>query len=73
MLRAKGACADQLAIFEREWPDGCAVTLDDCHRAVALGLDLNWAAENLLPATAWNAYADAVATAFHAAAKGGAA
>jgi hypothetical protein len=66
LLRQHDACDDQVATFEREWPDGCVPTLAICHRALALGLDLDWAARKLLPATAAKAYDQATATAWNA-------
>jgi len=38
----RGACSVQLKIFIKEWPNGAEITLKNCHRAVTLGLDLNW-------------------------------
>src|SRR5487761_2650295 len=66
MLAAACACDNQAAIFAAEWPDGCEVTPEVAQRAVALGLDLNWAAEHLLPKTALAAYEAARATAWEA-------
>ena len=48
LLRSKGACPDQVAIFVKEWPEGAEVTLPNCLRAAELGLDFDWAADNLL-------------------------
>src|SRR5487761_2795266 len=64
MLTEADACDNQAAIFAAEWPDGCEVTPEVAQRAVALGLDLNWAAEHLLPKTALAAYEAARATAW---------
>ena len=47
-LPCAATCSSQVAIFRAEWPDGCEVTEAACLRAMALGLDLWWAAENLL-------------------------
>src|SRR5487761_2641494 len=66
MLTEADACDNQAAIFAAEWPDGCEVTPEVAQRAVALGLDLNWAAEHLLPKTALAAYEAARATAWAA-------
>ena len=63
MLREKNACADQVKIFESEWPNGANVTLKNCRRAFELGLSLDWAAENLLSAPARATYQSARATA----------
>ena len=56
MLREHNACQGQVKRFEAEWPDGVRVTLKACKRAVELGLDLDWAAENLLSADAGTVY-----------------
>ena len=58
LLKRKGATCDQVDIFAKEWPRGCEVTLENVTRAVALGLDIDWAAENLLTAAAWAEYND---------------
>lgn len=55
-LRSLGACEDQVAVFEREWPDGLRLTLKACMRFVELYLDIDWAAEHLLPPSLWAAY-----------------
>ena len=46
MLHARKACADQVATFERVFPDG-AVWPRDADKARAAGLDLGWARKNL--------------------------
>ena len=56
MLRAVAACPEQIAIFAAEWPKGGEVTLVNCRRAVALGLDLDFAAWHLLGAEAQRVY-----------------
>ena len=61
-LRKKGASCDQVDIFEREWKDGCEVTLPNLLRAVELELDLNWFVNHCLPATIWKRYDAEVAT-----------
>ena len=66
MLREHHACPGQLATFELEWPKGVVPTLAACRRALALGLDLNWAARVLMPAPALKAYDEACATAWKA-------
>ena len=63
LLLAKHACQTQIDIFACEWPDGAEVTLESCRRAVVLGLDLSWAAECLLSASAEKVYQAATATA----------
>jgi hypothetical protein len=49
LLRSHRACTDQLALFEREFPDGMDTSEATLLRAVEVGLDLNWAACWLLP------------------------
>jgi len=66
MLRRKHACEGQVAIFEKEWPDGAEVTFDSCQRAVALDLDISWFAAEFLPAPAFEAYEKARVTAWDA-------
>ena len=66
MLKAKDACENQVRIFAKEWPEGVRVTKQALERAVELGLDIDWAAQNLLPAPAWAAYAQAIAPAWAA-------
>ena len=56
MLRARNACAGQVATFEDEWPDGVEVTEAVVRRAVELGLDIDWFAQNFLTAAAWAEY-----------------
>lgn len=60
----QGACEDQLAVFAREWPDGADVTRQNLERAVALGLDISWAAEHLLTDPALKVYYEARASAW---------
>ena len=45
---AKRACAEQIAIFEREWPNGVEVNEANVLRAFAIGLDVGWFVETLL-------------------------
>ena len=64
-LIAAGAKEDckHLALFADEWPSGMSVTLDNCKRALDLGLDAEWVAVHLLSLTARKAYDDARTTA----------
>jgi len=64
MLRDRNACEDQVAIFEREWPDGVNVGIRAARKAVKLGLDLEWFAETFLPPAAWADYEKAIAPAW---------
>lgn len=60
MLREREACGDQMDIFATRWPDGVEVTEDAALEAVALGLDIDWAAEELLSAPAQAEYHRAI-------------
>ena len=64
MLRAKGACEERVATFEKEWPEGTELTLPVAMRALALGLDLSWFAAMFLRGPAWKEYLGAVAQAW---------
>ena len=63
LLEDHGVCENQRQVFATEWPKGCTVTLAVARRAAELGLDLEWAANNLLCAQARIQFAEAVATA----------
>ena len=41
-LRERGACADQVATVEREWPQGTPLTVAAALRAQELRLDVEW-------------------------------
>ena len=64
LLRAHGACADQVRIFRKTFPEGTPVTLSACRKAAKAGLLLDWAADNLLSAAAWKVYNEARAAAW---------
>ena len=64
LLRAHGACADQVSIFRKTFPEGTPVTLSACRKAAKAGLLLDWAADNLLSAAAWKVYNEARAAAW---------
>lgn len=66
LLASKGACPDQVKLFRRTFPKGADVTVKNALKAVSAGLDLNWAACNLLSAPAWKAYLKATAPAWKA-------
>ena len=65
-LTSSGACASQVAKFSELWPAGCVVTLATARKAAAAGLDLDWAARNLLSDSARDAYSAAMADAARA-------
>jgi len=71
MLRERGATCAQVDAFEAEWPDGATPTKKNFLRAVALGLDLGWLADNFLPSAAVDVYRKAVVAAAAAYAKAG--
>lgn len=56
MLRRLGACSDQVATVEREWPNGAPVTVATVRKAYRLGLDVDWLANKVLPALALAEY-----------------
>ena len=62
LLRSKGACADQLRLFDLLFPDGVEITEAVC-LSVANRFDWDWAAVNLLSRTAVDAYLAAKAPA----------
>lgn len=64
MLRGKGACEDQEAIFQMEWPKGAPVNKATILRAVELRLDVEWAADRFLEAQARDEYKMAIAQAW---------
>jgi len=55
-LKAKRACASQVAIFAGLFPDGMPVTRANLQRCAVARLDLDWAAGHLLPRAARDAY-----------------
>ena len=65
LLRSKNACKAQVALFEQRFPEGMPVTEDIC-LSVATLFSARWAALNLLPATARDAYFAAVKPALDA-------
>jgi hypothetical protein len=66
MLASKRACNEQRDVFAAEWPEGAAVTLENCRRAAELDLNLSWLAQHFLSAPAWKAYQEATAPAWKA-------
>ena len=64
MLKEHKACEDQVKTFGQLFPHGAAVTLRNVLRAVAAGLDIDWAAQHLLSPTAWETYEAARAPAW---------
>ena len=66
MLKEKNVCEGQVTIFEKEWPDGVKITKKAIIRAVELGLDIDWFADNFLSALTRKAYRKAIALAWKA-------
>ena len=65
-LVEKQACVEQVKVFRKLFGASATVTLANCRKASKAGLDFNWAAQNLLPATALEAYQKAKAPALKA-------
>lgn len=63
LSKLRRACKAQREIVCREWPDGIPVTEDSALRAVARRLDIDWAASELLTASALAEYERAMAPA----------
>ncbi len=61
-LQAKGACADQLALFKKHFGPSVVVTLEAV-LAVADVFNWDWAARNLMSPKACKVYQDAIAPA----------
>ena len=47
ILTKARACTSQVKVFAKEWPNGATVNLKNVCRAQEIGLDLEWAAQNL--------------------------
>jgi hypothetical protein len=65
-LESLGACLDQVVLFRKTFGESAPLTLDNCKIAAGAGLDIDWAAQRLLKATAWKAYEEARAPAWKA-------
>ena len=65
LLRSRGACKEQVALFAKLFPRGAEPTEALC-RAHAAEFTWEWAALNLLSASAWNACDEARASAWNA-------
>jgi hypothetical protein len=59
LLVKHNACHDQVELFRRVFPSGCAVNLRTVTRAMAAGLNVRWAAVNLISVPTWKAYDEA--------------
>jgi len=55
-LKRLDACADQVALFEQHFPEGCLVTEEAALKAVAAGLDVAWFMQRQ-KRPLWEAYA----------------
>ena len=66
-LDERGACREQVQLFEQVWPDGVAVTRETLELSAKAGLILQWFAERVLPRSDYAAYRsqwDALYTAY---------
>ena len=62
-LVAAHVCPNQVKIFDKEWPDGAEITLENYLLAVKLDLNVDWFAKNIFSAPAQKAYDEAMAIA----------
>lgn len=72
MLTKHKACAEQVAIFKKQWPKGAELTVDNLVVAQNLGLDIHWLVSKVFPqyreayrkviVPYWEAYEKAKAT-----------
>ena len=62
-LVRREACAEQVAIFNAEWPTGAELTRDNLRRAAVSNLDLDWLARHMLNPASRRAYYEAMAPA----------
>jgi hypothetical protein len=60
MLREKHACEKHMAIFEKYFPNGIEITLDKCILAAQVGLDTEWAADELLSSKAYDIFSQEI-------------
>jgi len=60
MLEDAKACPGQVRLFRKLFGEKAKVTVKNCRKAAAAGLDLDWLLLNLLPESAWAAYEAAV-------------
>ena len=65
-LKKWDACANQVKVFARLFPEGATPTLVNLRRAAKAGLDLDWYARKALSPTALQAYEEATAQAWKA-------
>lgn len=66
-LKKLGACSAQVGLFEHIFGvKSVLITLGKCKRAAFVGLNMNWAAQNLLPPPARRAYTKAHKVAYRA-------
>ena len=64
LLRARSACADQVTVFRKTFPEGTPVTLSACRKAAKAGLSLDCAADHMLTPDARKVYNEARAAAW---------
>ena len=63
MLRRAGACAEQVALVRKHWPNGGTLRLPTLRKAARLGLSLDWLTQ-FLPVSAQADYDRALASAW---------
>jgi hypothetical protein len=56
MLDGAGACSEQVELFAAMWGRRVVVSRETCAEAAALGLDVKWAVQNMLPKPLRDAY-----------------
>ena len=56
LLKKHKACSSEVERFNREFPGGADITLDNCHKAVTCDFNILWFASHCLPAPLWKAY-----------------
>ena len=60
ILKSKKACQDQVDLFIETFPEGTEVTEEACLKAASVGIDFEWASENLLNKDQLKAYEKAI-------------
>ena len=66
MLKDKGACAEQVTLFQKTWPNGVVPSLKALRLANKKGLSLLWFAKHFLSVPANKAYNEAITPAWKA-------
>ncbi len=58
LLKSRHVCRDQIKLFKEIFPEGAEPTLENCAKALAGGLKIQWAADYLLGPKGLKAYRD---------------